>query len=98
MKDKFDANIRRKFYIEFITRKEIYMLKFVNGSQIIFLSSANKTIRSKRSELIGFYCSNCKCVHEDYPIKDVQFIGESYQICKESYEKILEPYTIKKGE
>lgn len=74
------------------------MIKFENGSQIVFLSSDKKTIRSKRSELIGFYCSACNCVHEDYPIKDVQFIGKSYQMCKESYEKILEPYVIQKGE
>ena len=60
-----------------------------NDSQIAYVSSANDTVRSKRSELISFYCSICETIYEDYPIKDIQFIGEKYQICKSCFDTIL---------
>lgn len=62
-----------------------------NGSQIIYISSSNN-IRSKRSELLGFYCANCNDVHEDYPIRNIQWIGDNIMMCKESYNAILEPF------
>jgi hypothetical protein len=66
-------------------------IRFKNDSVIYCIPTRN-TIRGIKSELIGFYCSSCGEVHENYPISDTQFIGELYQMCKESYEKILKPY------
>lgn len=45
-------------------------LKFKNGSTIKSVDIIDN-VRGKRSELIGFYCNWCKCVHMDYPIKDI---------------------------
>jgi len=46
--------------------------------------------------LVSFYCLQCQIIHEDYPISDIMFISESFEMCKESYENILKIYL--KGE
>jgi ABC-type antimicrobial peptide transport system permease subunit len=61
------------------------MIEFKNGSKIEGISSFNN-VRSKRSELIGFYCALCNDVHEDYPIKNIRWIDDN-MVCKESYEQ-----------
>jgi hypothetical protein len=73
------------------------MIKLKNGSTIKAFESTS-SIRSKRSELISFYCYNCNCVHEDYPIKSMMIISDDLAMCKESFEKVLEPYLSKRGE
>lgn len=65
-------------------------IEFTNGNSIHYLSNFD-AVRSHRSRLMGFYCANCKEVHEDYPIKDIMFI-DYIMMCKESYDKKLEPY------
>jgi hypothetical protein len=81
--------IRTLDKIERVKYKNCIILK--NGS-VIYCTSSKNVKRSNRSKLISFYCYGCKEVHEDYPINKVQFIGESYEICKESYDKLLEPF------
>jgi len=66
-------------------------IEFKNGSTIECLES-NSNSRRHRSTLISFYCSQCQTVHEDYPISNIMFIGENYEMCKDSYEHVLEPY------
>lgn len=66
-------------------------IRFKNGN-VIYCTSTKNVIRSNRSKLVSFYCYNCKEVHENYPINNIQFIGESYQMCKEGYDKLLKPY------
>jgi len=61
------------------------MIEFKNGSKIEGISSFNN-VRSKRSELIGFYCALCDDIHEDYPIKNIRWIDDNV-VCKESYEQ-----------
>lgn len=77
--------------IDKMTKKNINHIKFKNGS-IVYCSSKKNGIRSARSKLVGFYCYGCKEVHENYEINNVQFIGEYYQMCKESYDELLESY------
>lgn len=62
------------------------MIEFKNGSEIKCIST-NNNVRSKRSELMGFYCTACDNIHEDYPIKNIRWIDDN-MVCKETY-KIL---------
>ena len=64
------------------------MIEFKNGSKIKCIS-ASDSVRSRRSELIGFYCYNYHNVHVDYPIKNIIWIDDN-MVCKESCEKIFE--------
>ena len=61
-------------------------ITFKNGSRVetIYESTANS--RGRRSELMGFYCVACRNVHVDYPIKNIQWIGDD-MMCKESWAK-----------
>ena len=71
------------------------MIEFKNGSKIKCLPKSD-SVRSKRSELIGFYCAACDNIHEDYLIKNIRWIGDN-MACKESQESIDCTKT-KKGE
>lgn len=62
-----------------------------NGSTIETICESTANNRGRRSELMGFYCIWCKDVHVDYPIKNIQWIGDD-MMCKESWDKVLEPY------
>lgn len=68
---------------------------FKNGS-IIEIFESTSSHRGQHSTLISFYCTNCKAIHEDYPIDNIEFIGETSEMCKESYGKILELHMNKK--
>ena len=68
------------------------LIEFENGSKINYLSTSNNNQRGKRSELVGFYCFECKDMHEDYPIKNIQWIDENIMICKEAFENIFKPF------
>ena len=66
-------------------------LTFENGSTIETIETIESTAnsRGRRSKLMGFYCVACKDVHVDYPIKNIQWIGDD-MMCKESWDKVLE--------
>lgn len=64
-------------------------IKLENGSVIRSIDGKITNIRGLRSKLMSFYCSECKCVHEDYPIENVKWIFNDYSLCKESYENYL---------
>jgi len=49
-------------------------LKFKNGNVIEIIEVPDNIVRGKRSELIGFYCKHCDCIHEDYFLKDTIII------------------------
>lgn len=68
-------------------------IKFKNGSEITTVKS-NSNFKSKRSELISFYCINCDEVHIDYPISKMMIFGEEdlVTMCSESFEKVIKPY------
>ena len=44
-------------------------------------------IKDKERKYISFYCCGCLDIHDDYPIKDVKYIGNGYWMCKESFDK-----------
>ena len=50
-------------------------LKFKNGNIIETIEVPDNVVRGKRSELIGFYCKCCDCIHENYPLKDTIMIN-----------------------
>ena len=54
-----------------------------NGNVIETIESTVPTIRSNRSKLISFFCYNCMCIHEDYPINDASLFSGVW-LCKES--------------
>lgn len=60
-------------------------LKFKNGNIIETIKVPDNVVRGKRSELIGFYCKYCDCVHVDYPLKNT-FIIDNDIFC----DKVLE--------
>lgn len=72
-------------------KKDRGYIEFKNGS-IIYCSSSKNNVRSRRCEVCSFYCSKCKEVHKNYKMSNIQFIGERYQMCKESYDELLESY------
>jgi uncharacterized protein YrrD len=74
-------------------------MEFKNGSEIKYISTSKFNCRSKRSEIISFWCDGCKTMHIEVPISEMMSISDNLVICKTNYEKILEPAEIfKKGE
>ena len=47
-------------------------------------------IKDKERKYISFYCCGCLDIHDDYPIKDVKYIGNGYWMCKESFDKLYD--------
>ena len=64
---------------------------FENGSEIKIIESAS-TFRSKKSELISFYCAECRDMHIDVPISEILHIKDNIFICKTSFENNLYHY------
>lgn len=67
-------------------------MEFKNGSEIKFISTSKFNCRSQRSEIISFWCDECKIIHEEVPISEMMCISDNLVICKTSYENILKPY------
>jgi len=62
-----------------------------NGSEVKIIEST-PILRGKRSELISFYCAECKDIHIDVPISEMLNIKGNIFICKTSFENNLYHY------
>jgi len=64
-----------------------------NGSEVKIIESTS-TFRSKRSELISFYCDCAECgdIYIDVPISEILHIKGNIFICKTSFENNLYKY------
>ena len=64
---------------------------FENGSEVKIIEST-PILRGKRSELISFYCTECRDMHIDVPISEMLHIKDDIFICKTSFENNLYQY------
>jgi len=62
-----------------------------NGSEVKIIEST-PILRGKRSELISFYCAECRDMHIDVPISEILHIKDDIFICKTSFENNLYHY------
>jgi len=78
-------DLKYKYYIK---------TKFMND---VYYFPIRGLIKDKERKYISFHCCNCLDIHDDYPIKDVKYIGNGYWMCKESFDGLYEIYSAERS-
>jgi len=60
-------------------------IEFENGSRIETIESKFDNIRGNRSNIISFWCDNCKKVHESVHISEMMCLDDNRVICRTSF-------------